>query len=262
MLTPNDILTLSKKTQRQTAFAIRLAALLLERGKSITEREAKAALKVDDLAWAETKAALADVLGFQNGRVGFDGDVEKLAPWDLVTDEQVAKVQKRLKKRIDAEAIELTPLQQSIFELGGFTRAQSRAFAFSQGKIYGYGALEAAVKVAVAAKPAEPRSYIISVMRRNVDKANAIPAAHVTNGASRFPLRIRNFERQANPESGKTVFVGWEAPQSVIDGEPIWETGIRRKIWRLTTGILRLEQPAAGEAVPSLQDDPGCIIIK
>lgn len=259
MLKPSDIRLLATMTQRHSAGAIKLAAALLERQTQVSEKEIKSLLKMDDLAYVHFKEAISPIFVFRHGKISFPTDDDAIDPWDLITDTDVERSNRALEKlRTKRAPAPLTPAQQRLFALGGMTERQCQSFWHSQTRIYGAEAVVAAIEAAEAAKPGDPRSYIIATLRRRAQGASS-PAAQ--SHGRRFPTRIRAFERPVNPEAATTVLIGWEAPQTIVDGAPVWPTGQRRRIHRLRTGQIHYETPDPSVPVPSHDEDPGFIVV-
>jgi hypothetical protein len=256
MLSAQDILTLSAMRQREVYVAVRLAAMILKNQGSIADKSAKTQFAYNDLVWAEIKAALKPIFKFASGRIDFYSVDDMPNPWDLLTPAEIEKRNRDLEKMRAREAVPLTPVQEDIYALGGFTRAQARSFYFAMSTTYGHAGVEAAVAAAKDAKPGDPKAYIIACLRRRAQTASEPAAAK-----QRFPTKIRKFEKPVNPEANAQTMVGWEHPLRFdAAGAPVWKEGVRSMIYRLRTGELKFETPPAGAVIPTLDQDPGCII--
>ena len=78
---------------------------------------------------------------------------------------------------------------------------------------------------------------------------------------SRYPIIIKEIE--PGGANLVTTQVGWEhSTQKDPNGNTIWPMGTRRKIYRLRSGQLHYELPKADEHVPTMDEDPGCVVKK
>jgi len=258
MLKPADIINIASYPQRHITAAIKLAAALIDRGSSISEPEARSLIKMDDLAWTNAKSHLASHFVFSRGRISFPTDAEPIDPWDAVSADELAKMDKKLEKlRNTKPAAPLTPIQQTLYSLGGMTERQAVSFYFTQAAIYGHEAVISAINVAATARPGEPKAYIIAILRKAALSASSSPIG--APAARRFPTRVLRYKPPVNPEAAKNEFLGWEAADANPDAP--WPKGVRRKVYRLTTGEISYEMPPPGETPPTADADPGCIVI-
>ena len=258
MLKPSDIIAIATYPQRHITAAIKLAAALLDRGSSISEAEARSIIKMDDLAWTNAKGHLGSHFVFSRGRIAFPTDAEPIDPWDAVSADELARMDKKLDKlRNTKPAAPLTPIQQTLYSLGGMTERQAVGFYYAQAAKYGHEATIAAINVAAQARPGEPKAYIIAILRKAALAAS--PASISAPSARRFPTRVLRYKPPVNPEAARTEFLGWEAPDA--NPEAPWPKGVRRKLYRLTTGEITYEMPPPGETPPTAEADPGCLVI-
>ena len=233
MLKPTDIIAIAAYPQRHINAAVKLAAALIERGSSISEPEARSIIKMDDLAWTNAKAHLSSHFVFSRGRIAFPSDAEPIDPWDAVSPDDLAKMDKKLEKlRNTKPAAPLTPIQQTLFSLGGMTEKQAVSFYYAQAATYGHEAVINAITVAAQARPGEPKAYIIAILRKAALSASSVSIG--APSARRFPTRVLRYKPPVNPEAARTEFLGWEAPDSNPNAP--WPKGVRRKLYRLTTG--------------------------
>ena len=259
MLTAQHMIILAEMRQREVYVAVKIAALILKTGGSISEKSAKTIFKYNDLVWAEIKDSLKQFFKFANGRIDFYSAEDRPDPWDLTTPEEIAKMDKEFEKLRARQNIPLTSVQQDIYNLGGFDKPGAKSFYFSMSRTFGALAVETAVAAATNAKPGDPKAYLISCLRKAAQSASGGAAS--TAGRQMYPTRIRKFERPVNPEATPQSLLGWEHPLKYdADGSPVWKDGVRSMIFRLRTGELKFETPPLGAVVPTLEQNPGCII--
>src|SRR3954451_6208097 len=102
MFDAQSLVDLSKKGQKQIVVAIRLAAALAEKGRSISRHEAAALCRVSELVFEEVRKDLEDFFTIHAGRITFKDKDSQPAPWEIEdskTDQRVAKHLESLVKR-------------------------------------------------------------------------------------------------------------------------------------------------------------------
>ncbi len=225
---------------------LRLALLLAaENGGTTTVQSAASRIKASEVAVLEAISLMPTLFRLKDSahkveltRPGDDPNVESPRAIALRSkrDRQEALARERADKRAreDARDTPFNVLRHKIEELG-LTRDKARDFAGHLTRTYGLAAARDAVEETMQNKPAEPKSYIIAVLKRRV--AGALPGL-----ARRTPS-------QTKPSGTReTILIGWSA------SEP------RVKLYRKPSGTLIRVPPAANEKVPTLREDPGYVI--
>ena len=257
MLSAQNIIELADMRQREAYVAVRISALILKNSGSIGEKSAKAQFKLNDLIWGEVRLALKSIFKFANGRIDFYDSSDRPAPWDLLTEDDIAKIDRDVQKQKEKEEIPLTSVQQTLFDLGGFKKSEAKSFYFAMSRTYGHDAIAAVADIAKATKPGEPKGFILACLRKRAQTASDPQVAKT----KLFPTKIRAFERPINPEANAQALLGWEHPlRYAADGSPVWKNGERSMIFRLRTGELKFETPPKDSVIPTLDQNPGCIV--
>lgn len=260
MFDAQALVDLSKKGQKQIVVAIRLAAALAERGRSISRHEAAALCKVSELVFEEIKKDLEEFFTIHAGRISFKDKDSQPAPWELddaKADQRVAKHLESLSKRqgkINAD----NPQGQAVRDLIALGRTEQEALKDYHwlSHAHGHDRLIQAIAHAKPLNPSDPIAMILSWLKRTA--ANPTTALRKSR-----PQVVFQYVKPANPEAAKTEFLGWEAPPDGADlAAPSfeWPKGERRRIFRQRTGHIRLELPPPGMPVPSIHEDLGVLV--
>ena len=123
-------------------------------------------------------------------------------------------------------------------ETVGMGTDEARKFVGFLLRTYGMKQADAAIAVAEANRPGEPRPYVMSVIKRQVDGR--------PGGGGQRTARVK---AQIAPQPGaQTILIGWE------DRE---RNGVRHRLYRLPSGLIRREPPAPGETAPTTTEDRG-----
>lgn len=260
MFDAQALVDLSKKGQKQIVVAIRLAAALAERGRSISRHEAAAVCKVSELVFEEVKKDLEEFFTIHAGRIGFKDKDSLPAPWEIEdpkADQRVAKHLESLAKKqekINAD----TPRGRAVRDLIALGRTEQEALKDYHwlSHAHGHDRLVQAIAYAMPLKPAEPIAMILSWLKRT-------PSSPAASLRALKPSVVFKYVRPANPEAAKTEFIGWEAPPDGFDlsaSSFTWPQGERRRIFRQRTGHIRMELPPPGMPVPTIQQDIGVLV--
>ncbi|WP_262267142.1 MULTISPECIES: hypothetical protein [Microvirga] len=257
MFDAQSLVDLSKKGQKQIVVAIRLAAALAEKGRSISRHEAAALCRVSELVFEEVRKDLEDFFTIHAGRITFKDKDSLPAPWEIddsKADQRVAKHLESLVKRYEQLNAD-TPKARAIRDLIalGIAEQQAPKTYHWLAQAHGHDRLIQAIDYCKPLNPAEPVGMLLNWLRRTA----GTPASTLRVPK---PNVVFKFVKPSNPEAAKTEFIGWEAPPDGMDPsspEFKWPQGARRRIYRQRTGHIRLELPPPDVPIPSVQEDIG-----
>lgn len=229
--------------------AMRLIVAMRGNGKMRAEiAQAAAMIKVTETKVSAIVQALPELFSFEASGSRIRLRTEPPDPWDLTKEQQKA-LEKRLKAAqvaqeraaAQAERDKLdTPynrIRRGLMGLG-FIDKDARAFGAMLMRTYPEAVVAEAIKAASDKSPAEPKSFIISVIRNRIGSGS--------NLASSRPNVVKSFIRP-NPGAA-TQQIGWE--DRLVNK-------VRNKLFRLPTGGISRSAPKPGEYVPTFQEDPG-----
>jgi hypothetical protein len=264
MFTPSQIVKLAEFNQKTVYCAVKIASYIAQYDKSVSEREIIAMLKIDELAWHAIKTNLsAEIFVFRNGRIDLLTEENRPSPWDLPPSDEAAERKRWAKYKQQKEAKPSKPLglvQQKIASALNLNDKQAIATYHQLMRYYDHNQIGIAVslveqKISETGPLDNPQAYLRTILK-NRSTLNSSTAAPI----NKFPIKVKAVERKTNMLSME--FVGWEHTSEFLnDGNPKWKANVRQKIYRLRSGSLQFVLPKENDHIPSLSQDPGCIII-
>lgn len=246
---------LSEAHSAMIPHALRLIVAMRGSGRMRADLAAAASM----IKQSETKVsaivqALPHLFSFEAGATRIRLRTEPPDPWDM-TKEELAAIDRKVKAQERAAERRRQQLENDKRDTGynrvwkalhalGMLEQESRKFGFMLNKTYPEDIVHEAIKIASEQGAAEPKGYILSVIKSRISKGQG-----AAGGGSGPSPRANTVKASIRPDASRpTTFLGWEDRD---------HNGRRHKLFRLPDGRLQRANALAGEAVPTYQQDPG-----